>query len=185
MKKRFYFVRHGEIASNVNKVYAGWSDEGLTDRGIGQAEDAARQLADRGIGAVFCSPLRRTLQTAEIIGEHLRVPVATDESFKEFQYGAWAGRNETEIARLYPADWRLWNSRPAELDIEGRETLAHLQKRVLAGVAAIKEEYPETGVLVVTHVAIIRVALLHMANKDLNQYKSIDVPNANIFEIEL
>lgn len=185
MKKKFYLVRHGEIVANVNKIYAGWSNEGLTARGVGQAEEAARKLADKEIGYIFCSPLRRAVQTAEIIGDHLRLPVAKDDSFKEFQYGDWAGRHEEEIARLYPADWQLWNSRPGDLLVEGRETLSHLQARVLAGMAQIRAEYPAARILVVTHVAIIRVALLHTANKDLNQYKTIDVPNAEIFEVDL
>jgi len=32
----WYFVRHGEIESNIKKVYAGWSEDPLTEKGVWQ-----------------------------------------------------------------------------------------------------------------------------------------------------
>ena len=49
----FYFVRHGEIQSNREKVYAGWSEEALTEKGILQAERAGFALKDKGIDALY------------------------------------------------------------------------------------------------------------------------------------
>ncbi len=68
----WYFVRHGEIKANIKNVYAWWRDEGLTARGIRQAEAAARDLIDYGIDLIFWSPLYRTVQTVGIIGDLLQ-----------------------------------------------------------------------------------------------------------------
>ena len=66
----------------------------------------------------------------------------------------------TEIARLYPDDWQVWqndafNSRPT-----GGESVAELMARVTAEVWKIAAENDGRTVLVATHATPIRV-LLH------------------------
>ena len=50
--------------ANVHKIYAGRSDDPLNETGRSQAREAARQLDGVEIGALYTSPLRRTLETA-------------------------------------------------------------------------------------------------------------------------
>ena len=114
-----YFVRHGEIESNIRKVYAGWNDEPLTKNGIRQAEKAGELLNDKGIDALYCSPLRRAVQTAEIIGEAIGEVPGPDAHFKEMGLGPWEGLSEDEVERCFPEEWRVWNTRPAEFAAGG------------------------------------------------------------------
>lgn len=178
-----YLIRHGEIEANINKVYAGWSEEGLTARGIRQANATARELIDYGIDLIFCSPLFRTVQTAGIIGELLKKEPIPEESFKELKMGPWEGLSEESIAEKYPEQWRLWNSQPADLMIRGRETLSDVAARALAGLAKIRAEHFGKTVLIVSHVAVIRVLLLFSRGMDLTFYKTISVDNGQVFEI--
>jgi len=180
-----YFIRHGEIESNRKKIYAGWSEEALTSRGESQAEEVAKDLISCEIDRIYTSPLKRAHQTAEIIGNVLGKSPIIEESFKELRLGLWQGMHEDEVARQYPEEWRLWNTRPAELVLGGRETLHEMLDRVLAGLRKIKLKQNCTAVLVVTHLALIRVLLLHTQKMDLNLYRTISVPNAKIFEIEI
>lgn len=79
-KKIVYLIRHGEAFHNLVGPDSMWKqrrdvelvDPGLTERGISEAQDAAKALSaqlakhgDESIGAVLSSPLRRALQTAE------------------------------------------------------------------------------------------------------------------------
>ncbi len=178
-----FLVRHGEIESNVRKVYAGSSDEGLTMRGKEQARAAGRELAafEPPVARLVCSPLRRAVQTASLIGGFLDLAPRPEPAFRELELGPWQGLSEEEIAQRFPADWALWNSRPAELALPGRETLEQLLGRVLAGVEALRRQKPAGPVLVVTHVAIIRVLVLHRDGRNLNEYKKLPVANAGIF----
>ena len=65
-------LRHGE--SEVNVVYRetgadpGIRDPRLTERGHGQAREAAQRLAEHGVTHALSSPFTRTLQTAEALG---------------------------------------------------------------------------------------------------------------------
>ena len=182
---KWLFVRHGEIPSNVNKVYAGWSEEELTPKGVRQAKDARKKLSELDIDAVYCSPLKRTKQTADIICENLDCLPITNEAFIELRMGPWEGLSEAEVADTYPKEWNLWNTRPAELNLQRRETLEQLQQRVLKGLVSIEENYiDDTSILIVTHVAVMRVIFLHSVLKSLNEYKTIPVENGGIFTFE-
>lgn len=181
---KWLFLRHGEIQSNRKKVYAGWSEEEVTPRGRQQAIEGAKKLLASDIGTIYCSPLKRTVQTAQIIGEILRKKPIPFESFKELKLGIWEGKREEEIQRDFPEEWDLWNTRPAELVVEGRETLHELLERVLSGVNKIKAQHRDGNVLVVTHVAIIRVLVLYTHDLDLNSYRTVAIPNGEVIEIK-
>ena len=180
----WYFIRHGQISSNLKKVYSGRSDETLTEAGREQVRQASGQLSEIAIDAIYSSPLTRTQQTAEIIVHELgwNLPINSDASFNELKMGPWEGMPEDDVACDFPDEWAIWNSRPAELCLEGRETLLQLQARVLEGLRAIQQSNPDQSILIVTHVAIIRVMTLFANKLDLNRYKSVPVDNATIFE---
>jgi alpha-ribazole phosphatase/probable phosphoglycerate mutase len=178
-------IRHGEIPSNVNKVYAGRSPEPLTERGVRQAKEVSDELKKYNVGALYSSPIQRALQTAQIISEGIGMDLMAEDAFREIEMGPWEGMSEKDIAEKNPEEWDLWNRNPAELKLAGRETLDDLLQRVLTGVRRIPREMAGQNVVIVTHVAIIRVLMLWCSRKSLNLYKTIHVPNAEIFEIDL
>ncbi len=176
-------IRHGEIPSNINKLYAGKSTEGLTDKGVCQAKKIAEKLNGFKLYALYSSPIQRALQTAEIIGKEIRKDIMIEDAFREMELGPWEGLSEYDVARVYSVEWAVWQNRPAELKLPGRETLDELLDRVLKGVQNIYRNSTDRNVVIVTHVAVIRVLLLWHAKERLNLYKTIHVPNAEVFEI--
>jgi alpha-ribazole phosphatase/probable phosphoglycerate mutase len=180
-----FLVRHSEILSNLRKIYAGRSSESLTEKGIQQAYEIARRLSSMNIHALYTSPIKRAVETAEIIGKVIGKDYKIIDEFIEMRLGPWEGMSENEITKLYPQEWEIWQNRPAELILPGRETLDELLKRALKGVKRIMDDYPFQNIVVVTHVAIIRVLLLWRNKKDLNLYKTVNIPNTQIFKIEI
>ena len=178
-------IRHGEIPSNVNKVYAGRSPEPLTERGVRQAKEVSEELKRYEVNALYSSPIHRALQTAQILSEHIGVDLEVNDAFRELEMGPWEGMSEADVGKRYPDEWKTWHTKPAELMLPGRETLDDLLQRVLDGVRNISREMAGQNVIIVTHVAIIRVLMLWCSRKSLNLYKTIHVPNAEIFEIDL
>ncbi len=178
-------VRHGETLSNRKKIYAGRSPEKLTRRGIYQAKKTAEKLKSLNVHAIFSSPIKRALQTAEIIGDKIGKEVLIADAFREMELGPWENLSEKDVACLYPEEWNIWQSKPAELKLSGRETLDELLERVLKGIRDIYHEKYKLNVVIVTHVAVLRVLLLWHAKKALNLYKTIHVPNAEVFKIRI
>jgi broad specificity phosphatase PhoE len=180
----WYFVRHGEIVANIRKIYAGQSHERLTETGRRQAREMAEKLMPLGMDEIYCSPVARAVETAEIIGALLGKKPILAEAFRELALGPWEGKSETEVERDFPAEWQLWNTRPDELVLEARETLRELRCRVLRGLELIQAQNAPGSVLVVTHVAIIRVLLLHWQARSLNLYKQISIPHGKVFHLK-
>ncbi|HYO87377.1 MAG TPA: phosphohistidine phosphatase SixA [Candidatus Limnocylindrales bacterium] len=73
---RVYFFRHGLAEANEDGALAD-ADRQLTSRGVIRTEKAARFLDALGVrpGTLYSSPLVRARETAEILGEQLRLAV--------------------------------------------------------------------------------------------------------------
>ncbi len=153
----WYFIRHGEVESNLKKIYAGWSEEVLTRKGRQEAAEAAKIVYNFNIDSIYTSPLRRAVQTAEIIGGFLKKQPILEESFKELKLEIWEGKNEKEIQRDFPDEWKIWDTRPAEFVLEGRESLQELLERVLGGLRKIREQKVDSSMLTVTNVAVFEI----------------------------
>src|SRR5437879_13343918 len=61
---RILLVRHGETVFNVEGRWQGQSDSPLTERGLAQARELARALAEVSIAAIYSSDLGRAIDTA-------------------------------------------------------------------------------------------------------------------------
>ncbi|MBP8683496.1 MAG: histidine phosphatase family protein [Trichococcus sp.] len=102
MKKgvTFYFMRHGETYLNKYNRMQGWSDTPLTPRGRRDVMRSGAGLGDVKFDAVYCSDLRRTFETAQIIlkenqhADYLKV-VAMPE-FREIFFGSFEGLDASE-----------------------------------------------------------------------------------------
>jgi len=74
-------IRHGETLSNKEKRIQGISDVWIKYVGIEQAHLLALSLKDNPSEAIHTSPLKRAMQTAEIINEFHRKELHTDKDF--------------------------------------------------------------------------------------------------------
>tara|TARA_B110000259_G_scaffold1240_1_gene1511 strand:+ start:3332 stop:3952 length:621 start_codon:yes stop_codon:yes gene_type:complete len=185
----WYFLRHGQINSNLNKVYSGRSDEPLNKHGLEQAHQAAELVSLQSIDRIISSPLARAGQTATVVAAANNLKVSFDPAFNEMIFGPWEGLSEARVKQQYPLEWTLWNSQPQELKLRGRETLEQLQARVIAGMRHVEAETKAEGkgnsILVVSHVAVIRVVALYAQGRPLSEYKSIEVDNCQLFPISI
>ena len=64
---RLFLVRHGATELTAEDRFAGATDVDLSDEGRAQATRLAERLRDDDVAAVYCSPLRRTRETAALI----------------------------------------------------------------------------------------------------------------------
>lgn len=97
-------LRHGQTEWSQNGKHTGRTDIPLTARGEAAAAKLAPQLAARQILAVFTSPAKRAIRTAELAGLTGGTP---DPNLWEWDYGGYEGRTTTEIQQERPG-WYLW-----------------------------------------------------------------------------
>jgi broad specificity phosphatase PhoE len=82
---KILFVRHGESVDDVEDRYGGSADFDLTEKGKNQVSESAKKISslDEKFEIVLSSPLKRALQSAEIISNQLDIEVEVFEYLKE------------------------------------------------------------------------------------------------------
>ncbi len=172
-----YLARHGQTESNLEGRYAGYSREPITDAGRTQMRALASRLAHCGVAEIWTSEVPRACESADVVGRVLGAPIRTDARLNEMQLGPWEGMTEEEVARQFPSAHAVWCELPDRLVLDGRETLAAVATRIDAAVRdAAHQPHP---VLLVSHVAPIRVAVLTALGLPLNQYKRLHMGNGD------
>ena len=181
MAEEIYLIRHGLTESNKKKIYAGWSDESLCQEGVSALLEIGKKSKKFKIEKIFSSPIRRAVQTAEVINSFLNITIEIEENLKEMKMGPWEGLSEEEVVKKFPNEWKIWNSKPSELKLYGREPLRKLQFRALKAIKKISNISDCSRILAVTHVALIRVLIIYYNSLSMDNYRKIDVPNGAVY----
>ena len=95
-RKNFYFVRHGESECNVNPHIGDEVDVALTLRGMNQAQSIQSIIETLPIQTICVSPLRRALDTKEIIAKNISCPVIVIEELEECTSEIWFKMTQME-----------------------------------------------------------------------------------------
>jgi ribonuclease H / adenosylcobalamin/alpha-ribazole phosphatase len=168
-------LRHGETPLSIERRFAGRGDIPLTEEGLRQAGAAAGRLAARGgVDAIVASPLRRTLQTAEVVAEATGVPVLADDGLVELDFGKWEGLTIAEASKRWPDEVTAWlgdvNAAPP-----GGESFASAITRVNAALDRLLAEHQFRTLLLVSHVSPIKIAVC----------RALLAPPATLFRFQL
>ncbi len=126
--KRLVLLRHGESVWNKENRFTGWTDVGLSEKGVEEAHDAAQLLADEGytFDIAYTSVLKRAIKTLWIALEDMDlmwIPVYRSWRLNERHYGALQGLNKAETAERHGAEqvhlWRRsYDVRPPALEAD-------------------------------------------------------------------
>ena len=112
--KRMVLLRHGESDWNRENRFTGWTDVGLSDKGVQEAHEGARALKDGGFtfDVAYTSVLKRAIKTLWIVLEDMDlmwVPVHRSWRLNERHYGALQGLNKAETAEKFgEAQVKVW-----------------------------------------------------------------------------
>jgi probable phosphoglycerate mutase len=172
-------VRHGVTAHTAAKRFSGGlasANPGLSDEGRHQVRTTAEWLAPiaEGIDAVVASPVRRTMESAEILAAVLGKSVDVEPDFAEMEFGRWDGLTLAEVEEQDKTGLEAWFS-STETAPPGGESFQQVEKRVLAGLDRLLEAHPGRTVVVVSHVTPIKTLVA----------KALGAPLESVFRMEL
>jgi broad specificity phosphatase PhoE len=184
MSATLILVRHGQTDWNVNGRYMGWMDEALNEEGLRQAERVAQRLAQWPMYAVYSSPLKRAVGTAEIVARPHSLPVERMEDLGEMRIGAWEGMFAGDIAVRFPNLWKTWRTNPGDFRMPGGESLREVRERAIRAFGKIMDCSEGRTVLAVTHDVVVRLLVAHCLGVGEDIYRRLEVVNASITVIE-
>lgn len=177
-------IRHGETLWNKEGRVQGTSDVELSDVGRKQAELLALSLKDSTIEAIHVSPLKRAIQTAEIINEFHSLDIQIHQGLMEMDQGDFEGFSFKELMDDKKEFLKRWITDPAAIRMPNGESLAELQKRAWRAVEKIISK--SQNALVVSHNFTIAAILCRLRNISLSEFRSacVDTASKTIVRLE-
>lgn len=147
------FIRHGETAWNTAGRLQGRTDIPLNQNGELQAKACGTFLNPNDWDIIITSPLKRARKTAEIIQDHLNIPLIEMEEFIEVGFGEAEGLTFAERDQLYP-----------ERNYPKKEHSNMVTARFSKGLDRVTQQYKDQHILIVSHGAFINAIVYHYTN---------------------
>lgn len=150
-----YIMRHGQTDWNIGNQIQGTSDVELNNAGLIQANEAAEYLKNGnfGIKRIVSSDLKRTAQTAQIIGNKLHILVDYDTRLREYNFGHLEGR---AVSTISESTLHEFMKNPKAFDAEPFEDAFARVSSFLADA-----DY-NTNTLVMSHGIIMRIVIHYL-----------------------
>lgn len=177
---RLILVRHGQTQWNRENRAIGHTDIELNEEGSKQAQELASALNGERVAAIYSSPLRRALDTAQAIARFQRGQVKVDDAFIEMDAGEMDGLTYEEMRDRYGEFLKEWMRNPCSLAMPGGECLGDVQHRAWQGVEMILKDHPEDAVIVVSHNFAILCIICRALGIDLSQFRRLRLYLASI-----
>ena len=185
-------IRHGQSLWNAENKFTGWTDIGLSEKGIEEAEEAGNKLENVPFDVVHTSALIRAQKTAEIIikknKKSKKIPVYKDKRLNERHYGSLQGLNKKETAEKYGAEqvhiWRRSFDVPPpdgeSLKMNAERTIPYFKENIIQDLKKGK------NVLVSAHGNSLRSIVMYIENISKEDVVKLEietgVPRTYVFE---
>lgn len=179
-------IRHGQIQANVDKLWHGWTDSELTEEGQRQAERVARRVATEhpDISAIYASPLRRTMKTAEQIARILNIDIIEEPDIREYGIGVLEGVSFGDLHKKHDF-FNLLKADPHYAPEQG-ESIAQVSDRVATALQGILQRHPGEKVVAVSHGAALALALAGLLDEgDWYAWDKYHFMNTSVTEVSM
>lgn len=137
-----YFV-HGTTIDNENDLATGWADGELSELGLKQAKDLGDLVANQHFDAVFCSDLKRAVDSAQL-GFADKYKIIPDARLRECNYGDFNQKSEA-----FKADMTQF----IDQAFPNGESYREVEKRMADFLNFLKENYAGQRIAIVAHQA--------------------------------
>lgn len=175
-----HLVRHGETPWNAEgRIQGQTPGVPLTARGRAQAATVAEALGDRPIGAVIASDLVRAIDTAKPLAERLALPIEIAPPLREKDFGSLEGLRAVDMdPEMRAALERQWHD--PDLALDGGESHRQMYERIGGYLGELLSAPPAHEIALVAHGGSVRIALLYLQGRPIEELARTDVDNGSI-----
>jgi len=175
-----YLARHGQTAYNLEGRFQGQQAIPLDETGRAQAAELAEHAGTYGFRALWCSPLLRARETADVVAQRLGLEPKEDARLMETDAGDWTDRSFEDVRAEDVALFDAFAAGDPSFAFPGGESFAHQEVRVEDALKGIERD--ALPALVVCHGMVIRAALSSRAGHWEPQAQR--VPNGAIIPLD-
>lgn len=176
------FIRHGETDCNKKHLYYGHLNPSLNQTGINQLKNTKKKLEKmkEKIDIIFSSDLKRCRESLELLEIDKDIKQHFSENLREMNFGILEGKTYKEIEEQFPHYVNEMKNNWRNFKAEGGESLSDLQKRSVAKINKIKNEYKNKKILVVAHAGVIQSLISYYLFNNLDGYWQFRLDNGSI-----
>jgi probable phosphoglycerate mutase len=167
---KIYITRHGETIWNKEGRMQGWENSGLTQKGIDNAKKLGKSLKNINFSCIYCSPLGRTVETAEHIRGDRDINIVCNNSLKEMHFGVWDGMMHSEIMGMFPEQHEYFWQKPHLYEPIQGESYPEFIERVKNGFFEIINNASGENILLVTHAGVKKAIYLILKNLEIKDF---------------
>ncbi|MBM3141830.1 MAG: histidine phosphatase family protein [Chloroflexi bacterium] len=183
---RLILVRHGETAWNQERrIQGGSSDVELSEVGRKQVERLGLALKETEIDAIYSSPLKRALDTAQAIASQHQLTVQVEPDLREMEVGELEGVSIAELGTSFSQFLLQWRQGQGLEKLPGGESVVDLADRVWVTVQFIIKKHQQETVVVVSHFFAVVVTVCKALGWPLTCLERIRVQTGSISIIDL
>jgi broad specificity phosphatase PhoE len=165
-------VRHGETEWNVEEIYRGRIDVELSEAGMKQAQLLGRYLGNLKLDAIYSSPLKRAVDTANILTQYQNVAVQVTDGLMDLNCGEWQGLSDKQVKKLYPVLHEQWRVNPHLVEMPGGERLEDVRERAMAVVDEVVSKH-SGSIALVSHRVVNKVLICALLGLDNSHFWNV------------
>lgn len=177
---RLLLIRHGQSIGNAAERIQGHLDLGLSEHGRWESGRLAARVAALAVDALYCSPLLRARETAEIAFAAFDGALQERPALMERDVGELSGLSGPEVRERFPDLANARRDGGVHTVVPGYEPDDRFQRRVIAEVDALIERHPEGSVVAVTHGGVIGAFTRHAMSIPYRQPGGFSIGNTSI-----
>jgi probable phosphoglycerate mutase len=176
---KIYLIRHGQTLENAGATLMGREHGVLSDLGKEQATKTGKRLIGENISLIYSSPLKRCLDTSDLVNKSLNLRISQVDLLIERDFGKLTNTKLDDI------NYDLLDFDTEESKSMGIEPMATIDKRVKDFLQEVWNVHKDDNIAIVTHSNPIRFFLSFFLGKSykevLNTYK-VKNCSLNVFE---
>lgn len=179
-----YLARHGETEYNRrNQIQGRGIDASLNKTGLQQARAIGTYLQDVALDGIFCSSLKRSRETADVIAESYKCSVIEHKDLDEMNFGVFEGQPASKIKAELQELHQKWKSGNVDCACENGESPQAVLKRAAKRVESIIDNQPNTNLLFVLHGRLLRILLSHWLEYGLSNMHRVSHSNGALYHL--
>jgi broad specificity phosphatase PhoE len=155
-----FLARHGQTDYNVGRRFQGLLPVPLNVTGRRQAAELAELAAAHDFRALWCSPLVRARETADIVGGRIGLKPIEDARLVETDAGDWTDRWWSDVEKEDPESLAAFLRSDPDFAFPGGESYRDQTERSVDALRDIAKG-PKPA-LVVCHAMVIRLVVMHL-----------------------
>jgi broad specificity phosphatase PhoE len=155
-----FLARHGQTDYNLGRRFQGLLPVPLNETGRRQAAELAELAAAHDFRALWCSPLTRARETADIVGARIGLEPIEDSRLVETDTGDWTDRWWSDVEKEDPDGLAAFLRSDPDFAFPGGESYKEQTARSVDALRDIAKGAKPA--LVVCHAMVIRLVVMHL-----------------------